>query len=446
VSDPEKPPETSGSVEVSLSDPKLPEAAPEAVPAIDSKPVSTGRVDVAVPTEASERSSTRGRIAQAVQGAVSGGVEALGAGVEKIGEGVAKIGEVTRKVPLVGAATQALGEGITKAGGSIVALPGVVQTRRGRLLVRSAVLGFVLVFAWIAAIVALQVRGNDTPDLRPDAERILVALSKGPESIAKVYDEASPRFHELVRKESFVDQFTDLDATVGAFREIIAINDTLVTKGPTGRISRVSLTASYDQGICRGSVSFHWDENRWKFLGVGLELPEDLPISQAQREERVALCKQPNDANPKSKTFCDARATAEAILEKIKDGHAGDVWDAGTAVFKQQTTRAKFIEIQAEHHVALGTYRRIISVTEAKQYATSGGGLSATFDVLAQFEKSDGVRVVFGFYRSERTKPWILRSFKVVLPMPRADEETRGALGSAGAPPSEDASEHGSAR
>ena len=58
-----------------------------------------------------------------------------------------KVGDLTKKVPLVGASVGKLGEGLTKAGESIHALPRVAQTRRGRLLVRSVVVGFVLVFS-----------------------------------------------------------------------------------------------------------------------------------------------------------------------------------------------------------------------------------------------------------------------------------------------------------
>ena len=64
-----------------------------------------------------------------------------------------------------------------------------------------------------------------------------------------------------------MDDMNDLYATNGKFREISAINETLVTKGPTGRVGRVGLTAIFEHGISRGSISFHWHEGRWKLLG-----------------------------------------------------------------------------------------------------------------------------------------------------------------------------------
>ena len=412
--DPEKPdPAGSGSVEVQVSDPSLPvaDAAPEPIHGDESAPVSSGRVK-AVASEATGPAAAQSR-SRRFSAAVSGGVEKLGSGLETLGEGVSKLGDLTNKIPVVGAGVGKLGEGLTKAGESIHALPSVAKTRRGRLLVRSVIVGFLLVAAWIAAIVALQLHGNEMADFRPPAEKILVEISKGPEAIGDVYEHASPRFQEMVRKERFVDDMTDLDATAGRFIEITAINDTLLTTGPTGRVGRVSITASYQRGICKGSISFHWDAGQWKLLGIGLELPPELKITQAQREQRVAACKDPTD-----RRTCDVRNAAETILEEIRDGKAPEVWDNATDVFKKQETRARFVVIQDEHRAVLGAYKRILRVTEAKVI----GGTSATFDVVTEFEHSNGVRTVFGFERDSKSSPWRLRSLKLVVPMPRADE------------------------
>lgn len=372
----------------------------------ESADVSSGRVHAA-PTEAITGPARSRRLSDAM----TGGVEAIGAGIGTIGEGVSKLGELTTQVPLVGSGVGKLGDGLTKAGESIHALPTVARTRRGRLLVRSVVVGFIVIAAWIAVIVGWQLRGNDVPDFRPAAEQILVEISKGGPAIREVFEKASPRFQEMVPKERFVDDMLDLGMTVGKFIEITAVNDTLVTSGPTGKVGRVSLTAKYTRGVCKGSLSFHWDQGHWKLLGFGLELPADLKITQAMREQRVAACKDPN-----SRTTCDVRNAAETILEQLRDGNAGAVWDQATEVFRSQQGRARFIEIIAEHLHTLGAYRRILRVTEAKMMGTS-----ATFDVVVEFERASGVRIVFGFERGANSNLWQLYSFKLVLPMPRAD-------------------------
>jgi hypothetical protein len=406
-------PANSGSVPVEFSGPALPKQdesapVPTAVDKAESQPVTSGPVSVAVPHDQTGPVKRSRR----VTAAASAGIEKLGGVVESIGEGVSKLGDLTNKVPLVGAGVGALGEGITKAGESIHALPRVAATRRGQLLLRSVIVGFTLVFAWIAVIVGWQLRTTDTPDFRPSAERILVQLSRGSDAIGDVYEHASPRFQEMVRKERFIDDMTDMAMTVGKFREITSINGTLVTSGPTGQVGRVSLTAAYDNGVCKGSISFHRTHGEWKLLGIGVELPHELKITQAQREQRVAACKDPDD-----RKTCDVRDAAETILEELRDGLAGQVWDQATDVFKKQESRATFEQIQEEHRDDLGAYKRILTVTEAKVIE----GTSATYDVLAEFEKSSAVRCVFGFYRGSKSAKWQLRSMKIVVPMPRAE-------------------------
>lgn len=420
----------SGSVDVALSSTGIPQAvgASDSQP-IESAPITAGSGPHRAVAAASEgsgpipRSGRAKRVTGAIQDGVSTGVEKLGSAVAVVGEGVAKLGDVTKKVPVLGASVgklgEQLGEGLAKAGESIHALPRVAQTRRGRLLVRSVVVGFLIVFVWIAVIVGFQLRANDTPDFRPEAEQILVEMGKGPAIIAQVYEHASPRFQELVKKERFIDDMMDLYATNGKFREITAINETLVTTGPTGRVGRVGLTASFERGISRGSISFHWDKGEWKLLGIGMEIPDNLEITQLERQKRVAACindKGEDVSDQRSK--CDVRDAAETILEMIRDNRAGEVWDGANDIFKQQESRPRFIQIQEEQRQVLGNWKRILNVTDARAIA----GLTATFDLVCEFERSSGVRVEFDFTRTSKFERWKLARFKVTLPMPRPYE------------------------
>ena len=363
---------------------------------------------------ATDESGRTKRISDAAKDALGSGIGTLGDGVSKLGEGVSKLGDLSRHVPVVGSSVSKIGEGISHVGETLHDLPQVARTRRGRLLIRSAIVGFFLVAAWIVVIVGLQLHGNDTPDFRPNAEQILVDLSKG--AIDEVYEQSSPRLQEMARKERFLDDMTDLAQTVGPFREITAVNDTLVTNGPTGRVGRVSLTVAYEKATCKVAVSLHYDQDRWKLLGIGVELPPELKISQAQRESRVKACDDPMDLKK-----CPVHQAADAILRRLKDGQVEQVWDEATPVFQKQESKAKFVQLQLEHLVALGDYRRIIAVSEARKVI---GGTQATFDALAEFDKASGVRTVFGFFRATDAAPWKLRSFKIVLPTPRGAGET----------------------
>ncbi len=423
----------SGSIDIELSSTRIPAASdgtPTPVGDIESAPVSSGKVRATVAGDQTGRSR---RIATAARDAVDASVEKLGAGIGSIGEGVSKLGERSRKVPIVGSSVSKLGEGISQVGESLHHLPRAAKTRKGRLLVRSLFVGFVLVASWITVIVALQLHGNETPDFRPIAEQLLLDLSRDQGGVEGVYDKASPRFQEMVRKERFVDDMNDLSATVGKFREITAVNDSLVTSGPTGRIGRVSLTVAYEKATCKASVSLHEDNGVWKLLGIGVELPRELKITEAQREERVQACK-----DPMAKT-CDLYVAANGILEQLRDGHADQVWDDASGVFQKQEERSRFVPLQEEHRTLLGPYVRILKVTEAKVIGGTNATI-ATFDVITEYARSAGVAVTFGFYRASRSEPWKLRSFKTVMPMPRAGEsdaaeDTHAGSGSAVKPP-----------
>src|SRR6185436_15562615 len=115
------------------------------------------------------------RAAEKVEDVVSTGVGKVGAGMDRLGAGVRRLGAHVDKWPGVhrtklGTGVIELGAGISEVGHSLTELPRVARTRRGRVLVRSLIVGFLLVFAWIAVIIYFQLRGGEAPDLRPRAE------------------------------------------------------------------------------------------------------------------------------------------------------------------------------------------------------------------------------------------------------------------------------------
>ncbi|CAN5803683.1 hypothetical protein BH11MYX2_BH11MYX2_32780 [soil metagenome] len=389
-------------------DDELSDGAPEPVGPVDSP--NTGRTQ---------------RLAKAAVEKMSAGVSVIGTGIEKVGEGISRVGEVSKAVPLVGSTVSKLGDSLSQVGESMQNLPAVTATRRGRLLVRSVIVGLLLVTTWIVIIVALQVKSSEEPDFRPNAEKILAEISSGSAGIDAVYNAASPRFQEVASKEKWVDEMNDLHETLGEFKEITSINDTLVTTGPTGRIGRVSLTIAYEKGITHGSVSFHEDKGVWKFLGVGVEVPSAMKITQAQREERVAACK-----DNLAKT-CDLHEIASGILEQLRAGDADKVWDQATEIFQKQEEKGRFVAIQQEHTAILGPFIRILAVSEAK---IIGGNLAA-YDVVAEYQRANGVRVTFSFSRTSKSAPWKLLQMVLVMPLPRADEQSVDDLSAGSAAP-----------
>lgn len=464
----------SGSIDVAMSGPlPKPPVLPDGVvvaPAStsDSAPVSSGRVTSMHAAATGPTELTRGKkITDVGKDMLGKGVSSLGSGLETIGEGVSKLGEASKKVPVVGSNIAKLGEGVSKLGESLTELPRVARTRRGALLVRSLFVGFILVFSWIAIIVMLQVQGTDSPDFRPHAERILRQITRNQPAIATLekrlgnkavseqervslgrrldelkqervrdigdlYEKASPRFQEMVRKERFVDEMLDLNKTLGQFLEITAVNESFVSSGPTGRIGRMSTMVQYERGKTRAAVSLHLVDGEWKLLGVSVEVPPELVITPEAREERVTPCdskgadgKKDTDDDipngPMNPTKCDVHRVGNHILEQLRDGQVAAVWDAANRdVFQKQEVKARFIEISTEQQRVLGEYRRIIAVTEAKMYSGKEEE-RGYFDVIAEYSRAN-VRVIFGFTRPSKTQEWQLRSLKIALPMPRIDD------------------------
>jgi len=299
-----------------------------------------------------------------------------------------------------------LGEGLhqleDKLGESLSHLPVMPKTRKSRVLVRSVVVAFVLVFGWIAAIVWFQQRRNEElPDLRPQAEQILVALRDG--DVAKVYDQASPRFQELVLGEPFGESMAEMRRTMGKFIEIESVTRTEVVRGPGGRTARVDLQIEYEKGPTTGNISFHWDEGRWKLLGLSIDMPPEVAKiegSQERREERV-------------KAPAELREDAEKILEQLRDGHSDLVWTEAASVFQKAVSQQELRDLEQSRRGLLGVYRRVLHITSSRQNPDQTG---ASLDALIEYDKAV-VTGAFGFARVGGV--WKLASYKLVLPMPR---------------------------
>ena len=135
------------------------------------------------------------------------------------------------------------------------------KSKTGRLLIRSALVGFLLVFAWIFAIVYLQWREHRRPDFRGLVETNLLQLRD--HKYEQLYANSSPRFQELVRFETFADRMEELAEAVGRFREIASIDGTEMYRGPSGLTTYLRLRLIFEKGICQAAMSFHRTGLRW---------------------------------------------------------------------------------------------------------------------------------------------------------------------------------------
>jgi hypothetical protein len=373
--------ESSGSIDVAMS------ASMPAAPAS----ASSGSIEVkitdpegkpATPAAVQKRKRAR-TIPAAVVGAVSAKVVHA---ADKIGDQVVKASDsITEKV-----------------GGSLSALPVMPRTRRGRVMARSVVLSFMLVFSWIAVIVGLQLRRPRPPDFRKDAEKLLIALRDG--HAVEVYKDASIRFQEVVLEDTFVEQIEDMNRTLGRFEEISAVIETEVNRGPGGRTGRILARIEYATGSTKGNVSFRWEGGKWKMLGISIEVPKEVKISEEQRKERV----KGNEG--------ELREVAQHILEHWGRGEIEEIWkDAGPS-FRDGINLQNFQQVEEHHRNVLGSFRRILDVTNATQNPSR---TSASLQLLVEFEKAT-ITGSLGFTKIDDA--WKLTFFKLVLPLPRVPE------------------------
>jgi hypothetical protein len=194
-------------------------------------------------------------------------------------------------------------------------------------MARSVVLSFLMVFSWIAVIVGLQLRHARPPDFRPKAEALLVAIRDG--HAADVYLNASIRFQEVVRQETFVEQMEDMNRTLGPYQEISAVLETEVNRGPGGRTGRILVRIEYPSGSTKGNISFRQEGGDWKMLGISIDLPKEIAAtatSDAARKERV-------QGNVE-----ELRAVAQNILERWGKNEIEGIWNDSSVSFQQGIT------------------------------------------------------------------------------------------------------------
>jgi hypothetical protein len=316
-----------------------------------------------------------------------------------------KVGEkVVHSADVIGDKVVQASDSLTaKVGESLTALPLVPHTRRGRVMARSVILSFLLVFSWIAVIVGLQLRHARPPDFRPLAQEILVALRDG--HAREVYRNASIRFQEVVLEETFVEQMADMNRTLGEFEEISAVLDTEINRGPGGRTGRVDARLEYATGATKGSMAFRWEGGKWKMLGIFVDVPKGVaPATEAEREARV---KGPAD---------ELRAVAQQILEQSARGDIDTIWNQAALGFQQSIALPNFREIESDRRKVLGPFRRILDVTSAR---TNPSRTGASLQLLIEFEKAT-ITGTFEFTKIDDT--WKLTFFKLVLPLPRVPE------------------------
>lgn len=279
---------------------------------------------------------------------------------------------------------------------------------------RSVVVSFALIALWIIGIVYFQVRSEPVPDFRPQAEAIFVAMRDG--RAERVYDEASTRFQELVLEETFLTRVDDMNRTLGRFVEVASVMRTQVYRGPSGRIARMELLLTFQRGDARANVSFYLEGGRWRMLGYGVALPDDVVADATSEQARQERSQAPPEIGE----------LTQQILELSRDGRAGEVWEAAAPVFRDSISKEAFLRLEAERREVLGAFEVILKTGVAPPVSRiSPSGSTASYDALLEYRGPSGASVtVSGRFKFQKLDgAWKLSFYKVILPLPRGGDE-----------------------
>lgn len=295
-----------------------------------------------------------------------------------------------------------------RLGESLSNLPVVRQvmprSSRAQVLVRSVIVAFGLIASWIVAIIWLQTRAEEKPDFRPQAEEVFARLRDG--DAKRVYDESSERFQEMVLFEKFEATLADMNQALGPFLEVAAVVKTQTFRGPSGRIGRVDLLLDFEKGRAPGSISFRWEDARWKFIGLWVELPKDVAKIETSDEARKKRVELPDEI----------KQLAIQVLEQTRDGQDDAIWDAAHPdLFQASVSREEFRAIQKQRRDTLGPFRRLLKVTYGKGTVTGGG-----LDALLEFGNNLTISGSFRFTKVDGV--YRLSFYKLILPLPHATE------------------------
>lgn len=387
------PPRVTGSIDVQMSDTRLPRVSAPVDPG------ASGSIDVRLSDP--ELAATAAEIAEA-QRRARARAPSIGAKVVHAAESVT--GRVAQAADAIGGTVARAGEAVGDVvGASLSRMPVVPRTRRGRVMARSVIVSFLLVFGWIAVIVGLQLRGARPPDLRPAAEAILIAVRDG--KAAEVYDDASIRFQSMVRdRETFVDQMTEMNQTLGRFVEVTTVVMVETSRGPGGRTSRIDLQLEYAKTRTRGSISFRWEDDgpstpkRWKLLGLAIEVPDAIASNKEARVDR-------STARP------DEIAELKAAVEGVLMSPIEQVWQDASPAFRQAISLEDLKELDRQRAGVLGPFDRVLDMRKVR---LNPGRNAASVVVLLQFQKAT-ITGTFELSRSGDT--WQLVSPRLVMPV-----------------------------
>lgn len=277
---------------------------------------------------------------------------------------------------------------------------------RRRIVLRSALVAFIVVFGWIGVLVALQLVSEEPYNFRAEIEESLGAIRDGKAS--ELYWQASPRVRKAITEDTFVERATHLNQSLGEFREILGTDQAVINDKPQGKTGWVRVSLQFARARTTASFSWHWDpaahggEGRWRLFGYYVEIPPEMAIDYKKSAR----------AKARSEAPAEVLAMVDAILSDMRDGKVAEVHAAAHETFRETVSFQQFDTRHKVRQREMGSYVRMLDATS---HGRDEDSKKAWVTAVLEYTKTQTIGTL-DFWKDGDT--WKLSRFVIQIPEP----------------------------
>jgi len=239
---------------------------------------------------------------------------------------------------------------------------------RRRMIVRSVIVAFVVISGWIGVLIGWQLMSEEPYNFSKEIDRTMRMISKV--HLSELYEESSPRMRKAYSENTFVERATEINQTLGTFKEVTGTSDAVIHDRAQGKTGWVRASLRFDKNgkvvKATGSFSWHYDpdcqredqkkKGCWRLFGYYIELPPEIA---AERPDWSQF------ERARSEAPAEVVAMVRDILSKLRDGKLREVYDDADPSFR---TTVPFAQFEARAQVRareMGTYEHILDITSS---------------------------------------------------------------------------------
>src|SRR5688572_16761798 len=225
---------------------------------------------------------------------------------------------------------------------------------RKRAIIRNALVAFVVIGAWIGALVWWQSRKGEGYAFRKETQELMEQIRDG--KADEVYEQTSPELQGRIVENRFLEKAAQINQTLGEFKGIKSTHDHGIDDSSSGRTGYVSARLEFARAETTVSLGWKWDDEaqRWRLLSYHFDIPQEL------RGQVPA----PELAKPKREAPSEVVELTRTTLERIRDGKAAEVYAGAHKVFKGSVDLQRFLDLIDKRTREMGKFVRIIDFTK----------------------------------------------------------------------------------